>query len=126
MEKKLEILLGDFFSKSSEDGTWLRVTNIVHIDENKSEKFWKKTIGISVGAAKIEIEYDLANHLSHLLEMTKFALKDPISSISFGNLVEIPDWLYYNESDGCWCEKLPEDDDGCWIKYKDYLAKEKR
>ena len=35
MEKKLEILLGDFFSESSEDGTWLRVTNIIYVDENK-------------------------------------------------------------------------------------------
>ncbi len=134
MKKKLEVTLG-VIPPYSKNCPSLRVTHIVYIDKNKEDKFWKRAIGIYFGrvndqfhfeeTAQIELEYDEANSLSHLFGLTKYNHYDPASVFSWSDLAEIPDWLYYNEANGCWWhEKPPMDAAGIWIKYKDYLAKQ--
>ena len=134
MKKKLEIALGVIpYEKNCPA---LRVTHLVYIDENRDDKFWKGKIGVCFGRMnddyefeesgnKIELEYNDAESLINLFKETNYTHSDPRYTFSWTDLVEIPDWLYFDEERGSWWhEKPPVGAEGKWLKYKDYLAKQ--
>jgi hypothetical protein len=133
MKKNLEVVLG--IVPYAKNCPALRVTHLVYINEKKDDKFWEEKIGVCFGrmnenyqfemtANKIELEYKDAESLINLFKKTNYTHNDPRYTFCWPDLVEIPEWLYFDEENrGWWHEEPPMGTPGKWLKYKDYIAK---
>lgn len=133
MRKKLEVVLG--VVPYSKNCPALRITHLVYIDPKKDDKFWEGRICLCFGHMndnyefeetknKIELGYEEAESLINVFKKTNYTHNDPRFTFCWPDLVEIPEWLYFNEEDRSWWhEQPPIGTDGKWLKYKDYVAK---
>jgi hypothetical protein len=140
MSKKLELILG--YIRDSDGKKAIRVTRILYLgnkikdvkstdgNERVGDKYGiglefleREINGKFKTCNQIELSYDNAVSFIDLIKNSHY--HNPADTFRWDSLLEIPDWLYYNEDDFCWWhEKPPEDVIGKWIKYKDYLRKQ--